>query len=45
MTNDNSFGQRIAATWRELIGHLDKLSARAIQEASDDPATDEGSQQ
>lgn len=46
MTSENSFGQRIAAIWRELIEHLDKLSASAIAEASDDAATDdEGSKQ
>jgi hypothetical protein len=46
MTNENSFGQRIAATWRSLVEHLEKLTASATEKLSDNPLTDgEGSPQ
>ena len=34
MTIEQSFGQRIAAVWRELIEHIDTLSALGIGDDS-----------
>lgn len=38
MTNVSSFGQRIEAIWRALVGHLNHLSATEIATSLDHPA-------
>jgi hypothetical protein len=34
MTNENSFGQRVAVGWRALVEHLNAVSAMEVAEES-----------